>query len=333
MNALIRACELGDIAQVNQLLKEGVIDPGAEDNQAIRSAAEKGHLEVIERLLQEKRVDAIADCNHAIQAAAVKGHLEVVKRLLKVKGAEATYLDNKLICIAAQYGQLEVVKYLSKLEGVDAAARDSHAIRFAVNNGHLEVVKCLLPVHGVDITAENNFAIVTAKTMSVYENKFKIILELLCETLRLQILADFYNSVIAKDIFASALNVETFMLEFENAVNARMGDISKIKKIVAEKIIKRTADSLMLAIQLFNSDAAETLPEALINIVVEYNEALLEPTPSENNDTENTFDKFEVTHERKKNLYLLNLHLLRLAAFEKNKTSVTKEQVQTYRPN
>jgi len=121
-----------------------------------------------------------------------------------------------------------VVERLLQVEGVDAAAaKQNYAIRWAAKNGHVAVV------------------------------------ELLCETLRLQILADYYHSFNFKGNFDINIDPDVFMQGFKAVVKKRLDYLDDTKTIVEEKIIKRTADSLELIKQVVNSDAGE-LPNDLL---------------------------------------------------------------------
>ncbi|MDB6096632.1 MAG: hypothetical protein JWM09_910 [Francisellaceae bacterium] len=187
MKTLFAACKLGDLEQVNLLLAQGA-DATADNNAPIRMAASYGHLDLVNRLLKEPRVDPTADNNYAICFAARNGHLNVVNRLLEVPGVDATDSNNFAIRFSAGYGRLDVVNRLLKVSSVDATAGDNFAIRWAVCLGHSEVI------------------------------------ELITETLRLQILANFHAAYKKerlgeeeKSLSLDFLDAE-LQLKFKNAV-------------------------------------------------------------------------------------------------------------------
>ncbi|KAI8847785.1 ankyrin repeat-containing domain protein [Chytridium lagenaria] len=84
--ALIGAARNGHLDIVNVLLGYGrCVDPGAQNNLAVREAAHHGHVKVVERLLETRRVNPADEDNMAIQWAAANGHVETVKVLLQVE--------------------------------------------------------------------------------------------------------------------------------------------------------------------------------------------------------------------------------------------------------
>ena len=85
MEEFSRACELGMRRVPSFLLRDGRVDPSAENNDAIRLASERGHRDVVELLLGDDRVDPSAENNSAIRFASRRGHSEVMMLLLKDK--------------------------------------------------------------------------------------------------------------------------------------------------------------------------------------------------------------------------------------------------------
>lgn len=67
---------------IQVLLMEGQIDPGSQDNFALRRAAYNGDVETVRLLLADPRVNPASRDNVALQEAAYKRHIEVVKLLL-----------------------------------------------------------------------------------------------------------------------------------------------------------------------------------------------------------------------------------------------------------
>ncbi|MDB6096803.1 MAG: ankyrin [Francisellaceae bacterium] len=246
MTTLYDACRNGDLAEVNRLLAQGE-NAAAGDSAAFRMAAVYGYLDIVNRLLAEPGVDAAANINEAIRMAAQNGHLGVVNRLLEVPG-------------------------------VDATAGNNLTIRFAASHGHLEVVNRLLAVPGVDATANNNSAIRGA----AYYGHWAIV-ELITETLRLQILADFYTAYRneplkeeEKSLGIDFLDVNQ-QLKFKNAVLKRMGNITDIETIIEEKIIQKTF--IQHRKQIFLEDVLpKTTLVDILSLISDYDEGL---NPSE----------------------------------------------------
>lgn len=126
----IVAVSLGNVDIVNRLLQDPHVDPGTENNRAIRRAALRGYADVVERLIKDRRVDPSDDEDAAIRFASERGHVQVVNILLRDKR-------------------------------VDPSARDNYAVRMAVKNRHFETIDRLLKDERVDPnaameSAENN---------------------------------------------------------------------------------------------------------------------------------------------------------------------------------
>lgn len=135
---------------VELLLKDGRVDPVAEDNNAIKFASENGHTETVKLLLQNSRVDPGARDNYAIRFASKNGHLEIVKLLLQDSRVNPGAQNNCAIRWASENGHLEVVRILLQDSRVDPGAHDNYAITWASENGHMEIVKLLIPRVNLD---------------------------------------------------------------------------------------------------------------------------------------------------------------------------------------
>ena len=144
------------------LLQDGRVDPGAQDNYAIRLASQKGHLEIVRILLQDCRVDPGAAYNYAIRFASKKGHLEIVRLLLQDSRVNPCAECNESIRWASENGHLEIVRLLLQDSRIDPGAQDNYAIKIASLCGYLEIVRLLLQDSRVDPAAKDNYAIKSA---------------------------------------------------------------------------------------------------------------------------------------------------------------------------
>ena len=128
-----------------------LINDSSEDTKTTLNAVFKNlieinsHLEVVKILIQDKRVDPGADDNYAIRHASKYGYLEIVKILIQDERVDPSADDNRAIKWASQYGHLEIVKILIQDERVDPSADNNYAIKYASRNGYLETVKVLIP--------------------------------------------------------------------------------------------------------------------------------------------------------------------------------------------
>ena len=89
---MIHASATGDVAGVDQLLREGA-DVRADGNAALKWASRSGHVAVVYRLLLQvpgmSVHDVLAQNNYALRWASENGHFRVVDRLLQVQGIAA----------------------------------------------------------------------------------------------------------------------------------------------------------------------------------------------------------------------------------------------------
>ena len=79
---LIQDCASGDVALVDGLLAEGMIDPNTLGGEPLFRAVSHGHLEVVEALLKDRRLDASIGSNRALARAAELGDDPIFERLL-----------------------------------------------------------------------------------------------------------------------------------------------------------------------------------------------------------------------------------------------------------
>lgn len=152
--AIDLAARAGHVEVVRLLLKDGRINPGADDNYAIRWAARRGHTEVVRLLLEDGRVDPTDVNDEAIRLAIQKGHVEIVKLLIE-HGCDPD--DSNSIATAAERGHTDMVKLL--LHYVSPRAID---IGTVVADGYTEIVRLLLDDEQFDPCVESNVALRTA---------------------------------------------------------------------------------------------------------------------------------------------------------------------------
>ncbi|KAJ3321047.1 hypothetical protein HDU76_000157 [Blyttiomyces sp. JEL0837] len=146
-------------------LTRSVLDPSANDNEAIKTASAKGFLEIVELLLDTAKVDPTASEDQAIRCAAENGHAQVVKALLNTGlVSNVTRETYRLITLAGMGEAIGVQSIVSTpFRTVDPGAWNNAAIRMASQNGHAEVVRVLLSCgDAVDPAAMENEALVMA---------------------------------------------------------------------------------------------------------------------------------------------------------------------------
>ena len=164
----VYACKNGDTELVKLLLLANTcqIDPGTDNNCAIRCASEMGHTEIVKLLLNDPRVDPSADDNYAIQWASLKGYTEVVRLLLNDPRVNPNDNNKNAMRWASLKGYTEIVKLL--LRAVDPGD-NNRAIRLACNNSHTEIVKLLLNDPRVDPSSYDNNAVKYTRSMVIMD--------------------------------------------------------------------------------------------------------------------------------------------------------------------
>jgi|GEM_PF-1591503 len=152
---LIQAARHGDLAQVQQLIAQGV-DVNAGDKSgktALIIASEKGNFEIVKALLAVKNIDVNATIKisgtSALMVACTYGHLNVVKALLAVKEIHvnaANPLGVTALMLAALNNRQDVVCPLLEA-GANGKATDSRgntALTLASFLGHSEIISALI---------------------------------------------------------------------------------------------------------------------------------------------------------------------------------------------
>ena len=149
-HALIEASEKGDLVVVDDILREGRVDPSALYNAVIRCASGNGHLAIVERLLSDSRVDPSAFGNQAINSAVENGHFAIVGRLLKDSRVDPSDGNNVAIRWASAEGHSAIVERLLQDSRVDPSDQNNDAVRSACAEGHLAIVERLLQDDRID---------------------------------------------------------------------------------------------------------------------------------------------------------------------------------------
>ena len=152
-NALIQAINGDDIAQIKDLLMQGVAIDGVRPGSTtpLMYAAQKGNQIIVQLLLeagatvnQQRQPEGLS----ALMLAGANNHLSIVKMLLE-SGAEVNQTNedgSPVLAIAAYRGYLELVRYLITV-GANVNLQDKQddvALTLAIAAGHQSVVTELL---------------------------------------------------------------------------------------------------------------------------------------------------------------------------------------------
>lgn len=162
---LVCALNRNLVKMVEILIKDPKVDPGTNNNAAIRWASKKGYLKIVKELLEDERVDPGDYYNYAISLASAEGHLKVVRMLLKDTRVDPSSNDNWTIRVTMERGWPEnktllVVKELLKWKGpngekIDPSVDNNYPMRTAKRRDYMKIADELLKDPRVDPNAED----------------------------------------------------------------------------------------------------------------------------------------------------------------------------------
>ena len=110
--ALTYVSQIGNVKEVNKLLKYMQADPSDNNNQAFIASIRNQHLDVVELLLEDNRLNPSNNNNEAIILACLYGYLNIVNCLLKDNRVDPSSQNNLAIRLAQQNGHIDVVNRL-----------------------------------------------------------------------------------------------------------------------------------------------------------------------------------------------------------------------------
>lgn len=143
MNPLAKACRLGKLLSVKEIVRSGNARGAAA---AFRWACAKGHLDIAKWLLiVQPPIDVRALGDDAFRCACVNGHLHVAKWLLCIEPSTSTAAhDNALFYWSCRSGHLRVAKWLLSMEPlIEVRSHEDAAFRWACRYGYFDVAKWL----------------------------------------------------------------------------------------------------------------------------------------------------------------------------------------------
>lgn len=157
-NVFSCACRLGDVAVVDQLLKDpdSLVRPSASNDLGLRLAVVHGHVGVLDRLLQDARVEPFgrtATLPNDVPRLAVKvGNIDVLRRLFEHPQAAAPAVLNAAFQEAAQLGSVPVLDFLlsGPVPSDVVVAKGGEALIGAMERGHVAAAERLLADPRVD---------------------------------------------------------------------------------------------------------------------------------------------------------------------------------------
>jgi ankyrin repeat protein len=168
-NPFIKAVIHGRIEVIRMFLKDTNINPGIQDNMAIKVAAEKGKYSIFKLLIADNRVNPVVNNskinpgtyeNDPIKCAAGGGHYNIVNLLLTLSKVDRRINpcvdSNYPFRIACNNGHFEVVKLLLTDHRVNPGDAQSGAIVYAIRKGQTSIVKLLLKDKRVNPATTDN---------------------------------------------------------------------------------------------------------------------------------------------------------------------------------
>ena len=114
-----------------QMIIEYGVNPGSEDDYAIRKAGKYGCTDAVKSLLCDDRVNPRTYTNYAICAASACGRTEVVRLLLADKRVDPSDYRDFAIRVASAEGYVEIVRLLLADDRIDPGVLYNLACLFA----------------------------------------------------------------------------------------------------------------------------------------------------------------------------------------------------------
>lgn len=178
LNLVAIACKHGHADVVRLLLADGRVDPGANDDAALREASMHGHTDVVRLLLADARVNPLGD---GLIHASGAGHTDIVRALLE-DGRANSHACNWALTEACKRGHVEVVRLL-----LGVASRPQPGFLAAVACGFSDIVEAFLANGSVDPSQDDNNAL----RMAYYCGPYARIIRLLLADARVQATWDY----------------------------------------------------------------------------------------------------------------------------------------------
>ncbi len=118
-DGFVFAARLGHVGMVEYLLSEAHVNPGCQDDAALRFAAAFGHIQMVHLLLERFGgfVNPAAQDHFALRHAAMYGYVDIVQALLGFPMCDARAMDQAALRFAARAGQTEMVSLLLAWRG------------------------------------------------------------------------------------------------------------------------------------------------------------------------------------------------------------------------
>lgn len=126
------AIKNGNVAIVKEMLKEPLVNPGANDNKALTTAVSLGNIELVMVLLGDPRVDPSAQQNWTLRIASMFGFVDILKKLLRDPRVDPSDNNNEAIMFAFQANQPEVANVLLQDPRVDPSVITSNHSKFTM---------------------------------------------------------------------------------------------------------------------------------------------------------------------------------------------------------
>ncbi|XP_046377760.2 ankyrin repeat domain-containing protein 50-like isoform X1 [Haliotis rufescens] len=185
-----RACQIGDLDRVKELMSNNSIDVNAQESYGVTPvmwAAQNGHSEVFQFLVSVG-ADLLlldSDGDNMLTMACVGGHVDIVKSILTMSSAPNINRPRKdgrtPLMWAALQGNLEVFNYLTS-ENADLFLSDNdeqNILHCACRGGHTGIVNEVISKTRIDINSSDRYG--RTAMMVAAEHGHKDVFDLLVE--------------------------------------------------------------------------------------------------------------------------------------------------------
>jgi len=143
-NALLQACENGDLNVVKAIAKDNISAFNNGNNEALLLAVKNNYLEIVKYLIKHGSSihGGIAGNCDVLLIACELGYSDMVQYLIPMfKKIEANM--NLALAKAAENGHLDIIKLIIN-EACITGNRCAYAMRMAAKNEHLDIIKFLI---------------------------------------------------------------------------------------------------------------------------------------------------------------------------------------------
>lgn len=143
------ACIMGDIEEVERLLKHSDVNPAKDRQSGLQHAIANSHSHIVKILLADERIDPTDSYHNFFQEACTLGDTESARALFETGAYNPAADNNYALKVANANANYETITFLLQIPAVLA---DAHYVQFEYMRGHIR--QELKAIYGLDTDAE-----------------------------------------------------------------------------------------------------------------------------------------------------------------------------------